>query len=51
MKVSMGIGADYGIYLEKYHEKRYATVWPTLMKNRSLILSSLGKDIDISGSI
>jgi len=51
ISVSMGIGVDYGKYLEVYHEKRFATIMPTLLKNRGLILKDMIKVLDISGRI
>jgi hypothetical protein len=47
VKTSIGIGTDYGKYLEVCHEERFAVVWPVFMADRVLILESLAKNLNL----
>ena len=37
-EITLAHGVDYGIYLELAHEKRYATIMPSIERNSSKIM-------------
>ena len=38
-EITIAHGVDYGIYLELAHEKRFATIMPTIQRNSQAVMS------------
>lgn len=41
--IKLAHGVNYGVYLELAHEKKYAVIQPTIIKNKDKVLSGLKK--------